>query len=143
VRLCHHWLHSMWMDPSPITAVDMVYLVGLHLWCGRIHILSETINSIREWLIIHIISVSWVPLTLFFTSWTELWRDTAHAFFLDRQTIVDCCCGESNECGVEFINQWFLCYSPLLYTIEAHLIHMIYNIAMWKANLTLLNWSSR
>jgi len=141
-RLCRYWLRTRWMDPSAITAADIMDLVGLHLLCGGMNILSETMNSIREWIIIHMISVSCIPLTLFFTSWTKLWQDTTQACFMDRQTIMDCCCGENNECGVEFINQQFLWYSHSLYAIEAYPLDMIYNFTMWKANLTLLNWSS-
>jgi len=143
VRLCHRWVRTSWADPSADHAVDSVYLFGLNLWRGRTKICVEPTKYIYAWIITTVINVSCIALRLCSTSWTKLWRDPILACFLGWQTMVDGCCGEGNECRVDYINQWSIFYSHLSNAIEVCPVNKIYNFSRCKSNLALLNWSSR
>jgi hypothetical protein len=93
------------VDPSADHAADIVYRFGLGLWRGRTKIRVDTTKYIWPFIINRVIDVSWIALTLCFTSWTNLWRDPELASFPGRLTMVDGICGEGTECRVHCINQ--------------------------------------
>ena len=143
VQLCRCWVRTSWVDPSAHHAADIVFLLGLNSWRGRMKIRVEMTKYIPTCTIHRMINVPCIALTLCSTSCTSLWRDTQLACSPCQQTMVDGGCGERNGCQVEFINQWSILHSHLSYAIEVCPVNMIHNISLCKSNLAFLNGSSR
>jgi len=104
VKLCHHWVRSSWVDCSADHAVDIDYEFGLKLWWGRMEICIQTTEYTSTCIINRVINVSCIAHMFCYTCWTKHWWDPKLACFPGWQTMVDGCCGEGNECQVDFLN---------------------------------------
>jgi len=95
------------------------------------------------WIIKSVINVACILLTLCPTSQIKLWRDPKLACYPGRQTMVDGCCSEGNECRVDIINQWSIVHSHLSYAIDVCPVNKIHYFSCCRLKYAFLNWSSR
>jgi len=131
-----------WILPQ-YHAVDSVYLFASNLWQGRTKIRVDKTKYICACIHKCVINISYIALTLCSTSWTKLRRNMKPASSAGWQTMSDGGYSESNECRIDFINQWSIFHSYLSYTIEVSLVNNLHNFSGCKLKLALLNWLSR
>jgi len=143
VKLCHRWARTSWVDPLQNHAADIVYLFRLNLWQGSTTISVETTKYISACIINPVINVSCIAHMMCSAFWRKIWRDYKLASFPGRQTMVDGCHSEGNECRVELINQWSIFHIHLSYGREICLVYKLHNFSHCKLKLALLNWLSR
>ena len=137
VRLCHRWVCTSCVDPSRKQAVDIVYIFGLKLCRGRMKICIETTRYNCACTINRFIEFSFIVLNLCSTSWTKLSQDPNITWHPGWQSMVNGSHSGNNDCQVDFINQWSICYWHLSYAIDDTSLGLVmvpgsWNIAPWQ-----------
>jgi len=140
VKLWHGWVRTRPVNCFDNHAAPMVQFFGLNLSRGRRKTDVETTKYICACTIKQVIDVSCIALMLCFTSSTTLWWDSKLGCFPGWQSMVYGLPGEGNQCWVDFINQWSLIYSHLLYAVERFAAKNIDNFSCCDSKLALLNW---
>jgi len=139
LRLCHHWICTSWVDPSANHAADTVYHFNLNHWRVGTNICVETMNYIWACIINLMIYASWITLTLYSTSWTNLWWVPKPACFAGQQQMVNGCHSEGTEWWIDGINEKLIIHFHSLYAIEVWLVSSIHNIGSCRSKPVLIN----
>jgi len=93
VSVSHRWLRTSCVDPFVNHAPDIIQLLALNRWWGRMKIQVERTKYIQACIMNWMIYVSCIALILCSNSWTKLWQDPKLGYCPDWQMLVKGCHG--------------------------------------------------